>query len=101
MDNYTPTEITTTCWWIEKLHLINSDKTTLLSGAWLNAAIINACQVVLAKQFTTAAGLQDVSHGVVMDFVIETQPFVQILHDSDRNHWVMINNVGSSDPESL
>ena len=35
LDNYTPTEITTTCWWIEKLHLINSDKTTLLSGTQL------------------------------------------------------------------
>ena len=53
------------------------------SGVWHNK--INACQVVLAKQFTTAAGLQDVSHGIFMDFAIETQPFVQILHNSDKN----------------
>ena len=36
-----------------------------------------------------------------MDFAIETQPFVQILHDSDRNHWVTISNVGSSEPENV
>ena len=33
-----------TKWWIEKLHLLDSDKQTLTSRAWLNASIITACQ---------------------------------------------------------
>ena len=41
-----------TNWWIEDLHLLDMDKSLLTSKEWINAAIINACQVVLSKQFS-------------------------------------------------
>jgi len=34
-----------------------------------------------------------------MDYTIQTQGFIQILHDDNRNHWVTFNNVGSGEPE--
>ena len=49
-----------TKWWIEDLHLLDLDKSLLTSGAWINAGIINACQVVLSRQFNLDLCFQDV-----------------------------------------
>ena len=99
LDNFRSKDAVETKWWIESLNLLDSDKQILFSGAWLNGSIISACQVILASQFTRKSGFQDVLHGIVMDYTIQTQGFIQVLHDADRNHWVTISNVGSSEPE--
>ena len=88
LDDAQSVDSTKTNWWIEKLNLLDSDKETLISGAWLNASIITACQVILANQFKSKSGFQDVVHGILMNFTIQSQRFIQILHDADRNHWV-------------
>lgn len=36
-----------------------------------------------------------------MDFAIQTERFIQILHDTDRNHWVALTSVDSSEPEEV
>ena len=36
-----------------------------------------------------------------MSFSIVERSFIQILHDSNRNHWVTISNIGSNQPEDL
>ena len=80
---------------------MDSDKQTLTSGAWLNASIITACQVILASQFNSKSGFQDVVHGILMDFAIRTERFIKILHDADRNHWVTFANVASTEPKEV
>ena len=67
-----------TKWWIEDLHLLDLDKSLLTSGAWINAAIINACQVILSKQFSLDLYFQDVGNGLTMSFSIVKGPFIQI-----------------------
>ena len=101
LDDAQTVDTTETKWWIESLNLLDSDKQTLTSGAWLNASIITACQVILASQFNSKSGFQDVVHGILMDFSIQTECFIQILHDADRNHWVVFTNVASTEPEEL
>ena len=88
-----------TKWWIEDLHLLDLDKSLLTSGAWINAAIMNACQVVLSKQFSLDLNFQDVGCGLTMCFSIVSGSFIQILHDSDRHHWLTISNIGSDQTE--
>ena len=73
----------------------------MIPGAWLNASIITACQVMLASQFKSKSGFQDVVYGILMDFAIQSQCFIQILHDADINHWVAFSNVASSEPEEV
>jgi len=57
----------------------------------------------LNKQFD--ASLQDVGYVITMSFSIVERSFIQILHDSNRNHWfnrnhwLMISNIGSNQPE--
>ena len=101
LDDIQAEDTVETKWWIARLNLLDSDKEILSSGAWLNGSIISACQVILASQFTSKSGFQDVVHGIVMDYNIQTQGFIQILHDADRNHWVTFTNVGSSEPEQV
>ena len=94
----------TTKWWIQNLHLLDSDKTTITSGAWLSASIINASQHILAAQFATqfnGAGFQDVGNSLTMEFDIESTRFVQIIHDNDRNHWITLTNIGTGKPEEI
>ena len=79
MDNFRSKDAVETKWWIESLNLLDS----FVFGAWLKGSIISACQVILASQFTRKSGLQDVLHGIVMDYTIQTQGFIQVLHDAD------------------
>ena len=81
------------------MHLLDADRSIITSGAWINAAIINASQFILNKQFD--ASFQDVGCGITMSFSITDRSFIQILHDSNRNHRVMISNIASNQPEDL
>ena len=85
--------------WIDELHLMDTDKTVVLSGDWINAAVINASQYILNKQFK--AKFQDVGYGMTMSYSIVESVFTQIIHDSNRNHWVTISNLDSSERENV
>ena len=91
-----------TKWWIEELFLMETDRKTITTGVWMNAAIINASQVILKRQFGKefCNGFQDVGYGLTMNFSIQER-FVQILHDNDRHHWLTISNFGSDQPETV
>ena len=54
--------------WIDELHLMDVDKTVVMSGNWINAAIINASQYILNKQFE--AKFQDVGYAMTMNYSI-------------------------------
>ena len=87
--------------WIEALNLLVSEKQILESEEWLSAPIINASQFVLAKQFERklhGAGFQDVSGSLTMNFLIERDIFIQILHEP-RGHWLTISNIGAKNSE--
>ena len=83
-----------THFWIDELHLMHVDKTVVLSGDWINAAIINTSQYILNKQFKVK--FQDVGYGMMMSYSIVESAFTQVIHDSNRNHWVTISNIDSS-----
>ena len=52
-------------WWIEDLHLFESDKVVIISGAWANSSVINASQCILSKKFDLwPYCFQDVSYGL-------------------------------------
>jgi len=36
-----------------------------------------------------------------MSFSIVQSSFVQVLHDNDRNHWLIVSNIGSDQPEKV
>ena len=87
--------------WIEALNLLVSEKRILESEEWLSAPIINASQFLLAKQFERklhGAGFQDVSGSLTMNFLIEREKFIQILHEP-RGHWLTITNIGAKNSE--
>ena len=87
-------------WWIEDLQLLNSNKDEITAGGWISAPVINSGQFILAKQFSTplkGSGFQDVGYGLVMNFYIEKERFIQILHDYS-GHWLTISNVGTEKP---
>ena len=94
---YEVTEAEPDCW-IEELDLLVSEKKILESGGWLSAPIVNASQVILAKQFERTSGLQDVSGSLTMNFFIEKDKFIQILHEP-RGHWLTISNIGAKNSE--
>ena len=75
--------------------LISSDVHYIVFTVWINAGIINACQVVLSRQFNLDLCFQDVGCGLTMSFSIVKGSFIQILHDSNRHHWLTISNIGS------
>lgn len=63
----------------------------------------NSGQFILSKQFSSTfngSGFQDVGYGLVMNFYIEKEWFIQILHDSS-SHWLTISNVGTEKPHIL
>ena len=90
-------------WWIEKIQLLNSNKDEITAGGWLSAPVINSGQFILEKQFSSTfkgSGYQDVGYGLVMNFYIEKERFIQILHDSS-GHWLTISNVGTEKPHIM
>ena len=100
MDDTQSVGVTETKWWIERLNLLDSDK-EMISGAWLNVSIVSLVKQLYSVNFRSKSGFQNVVHGILMDFVIQTQCFIQILHDADRNHWGVFSNVESSELEEI
>jgi len=59
--------------------------------------LIDAAQKILAAQFKARfgeAGFQSVSLGSTFAFAVESDKFVQVLHNS-YNHWLTISSVGT------
>lgn len=84
--------------WIEKFNLLESDKNILLSQTqWLNSSIIDVSQRLLAMQFDYLDGFQSVGCSYTMSFTIHDK-FIQVLHDSARNHWLTISTVTAEQP---
>ena len=82
----------------------SSDKTTITTGAWLSASIVNDSQCILAAQFAarfSGAGFQDVRNALTMGFEIESSRFIWILHHDDQHHRVTVTNIGSDNPEEV
>ena len=82
--------------------LSTSDKTIIDSGNWLTDDIIDAGQKILATQFKKRfgkAGFQSVILGRTFSFNVESEEFVQVLHDG-INHWLLVSTVGTT-PSSV
>ena len=82
--------------WISELGLSNHDRECLLSDGWLTDSIVNAAQMLLRKSNPLISGLQDVTLGLTMCFEVESEEFVQILHNG-AGHWT-ISTVGVKHP---
>ncbi len=81
----------------ELFTLYDTDKAIIESGKWLTDDIIDAGQKILAAQFKEKygnAGFQSVVLGHTFSFKVESEDFVQILHDG-HNHWLTISTVGA------
>ena len=87
------TNDTHTSIWVEGLSM--NEKDIILSEKWLNDHVINSAQRLLRRQFSSLSGLQDVSLGTTLSFVIEYGMFVQILHIGG-NHWVAVSGSTTS-----
>ena len=82
---------------IGKISLKNSDRKVLLEGDKLSDLHINACQVLLAKQFPSLMGLKST---LVKHHNGEwTNNIVQILHVQARNHWIIASTIGCNERE--
>ena len=64
----------------------------------MNDDIVNACQQLLSRQFSSLRGLQSVNLGRTLAFNIERGEFVQILH-TGQGHWVTISTIGCTTGE--
>ncbi|XP_065898061.1 uncharacterized protein [Dysidea avara] len=94
-----PNEITANVTtWIEKFNLLTSDKEVLQSPThWLNSSIIDVSQRLLAEQFQYLDGFQSVGCSYTMSFAVHDK-FIQILHDSVKNHWLTISTIETKEP---
>ena len=88
--------------WVDNgvVRLRMSDKVILQGNEWLTSNIINAAQVMLQDQFEFKTGFQDTENGVMLTFSIETDEFIQILHNG-HGHWLTITTIGTSHPGVL
>ena len=85
--------------WIENdlYSLSQTDREILLSPtAWLNDNIICAAQMILKEQSVLQNGFQPSTRGQTYTFEIETDDFIQILHNG-RGHWLTISTIGAKD----
>ena len=96
LDTYKPKKQPKRKRWVEGL--TNTDKAVLCNGDWLNDDIVNACQQLLSRQFSSLRGLQSVNLGRTLAFNIERGEFVQILH-TGQGHWVTISTIGCTTGE--
>ena len=85
--------------WIENdlYSLSQTDREILLSPtAWLNDNIICAAQMILKEQSVLQNGFQPSTRGQTYTFEIETDDFIQILHNG-CGHWLTISTIGAKD----
>ena len=73
--------------------LTEKDPSTLTQGGWLTDNIVNAAQGLLKRQFPHINGLQEVGLGRTLFFVIQTEEFIQVLHNG-HDHWVTVSTIG-------
>jgi len=91
--------------WIQNklITLYESEKDIIESGDWLTDNVIDAAQKILAAQFKARfgeAGFQSVSLGSTFAFAVESDKFVQVLHNG-YNHWLTISSVGTTPGQML
>lgn len=78
--------------------MFTSDKTIIDSSNWLTDDIVDAGQKILATQFKKRfgkAGFQSVILGRTFFFNVESEEFVQVLHNG-INHWLLVSTVGTT-----
>lgn len=78
--------------------MFTSDKTIIDSSNWLTDDIVDAGQKILATQFKKRfgkAGFQSVILGRTFFFDVESEEFVQVLHNG-INHWLLVSTVGTT-----
>ena len=94
----------TTKKWIKNYGLTWRHKKILDSSTkWLDDDLINASQKILAKQFEHkfgGAGFQTTANGLCGNYIVETEEFIQILHNGS-DHWLVITTIGTKHPEVL
>ena len=83
--------------WIQELSLSETDREILLNPAGFLTDIIDAAQMLLKQEFPSLSGLQIVACGLVMNFNIEPDEFVQIVHNG-HGYWLAISTIGTSHP---
>ena len=83
--------------WIPRLNLLAEDNQAI-EGKWLSDRVINAAQELLKSISTSIGGLQNALLAQNLQFTIERDRFVQILHVSG-NHWITIANNGCTGGE--
>ena len=84
--------------WIPQLNLLAEDNQAIEEGKWLSDRVINAAQELLKSINTSIGGLQNALLAQNLQFTIERDRFVQILHVSG-NHWITIANNGCTGGE--
>ena len=79
--------------------LDQSDKAILLTPtAWLTDRIIDASQKLLLQKMPGNAGFQSVTLGRTLHFEVQSNKYVQILHNG-HGYWLTISTVGVTHPE--
>ena len=73
--------------------LTEKDRSTLTQNGWLTDNIINAAQGLLKRQFPHINGLQEVGLCRTLFFAIQTEEFIQVLHNG-HDHWVTVSTIG-------
>ena len=85
--------------WIQnELITLYESERDIKSGGWLTDDIIDAAQKILAAQFKARfgdAGFQSVGLRSTFSFEVESEEFVQVLHNG-HNHWLTISSVGTT-----
>lgn len=86
--------------WIDSgiVKLSTADKAVIKSPTgWLTDEIIDAAQNTLHEQFGVP-GFQSVLRGQSCSFNVESEEFIQILHNG-KHHWMTISTIGAKHPE--
>lgn len=79
-------------WWLEDLHLYESDRDDLLNGLELSDAVINASQCIMKRQFSHIQGFQS----TLLSQNLKFKPFsrgigsVQILNAGMYVHFIFV-----------
>ena len=71
--------------------LTAESESRILKGKWLDADAINVAQQILRDTFQMK-GFQPTTLAESLNFEKMTEPFVQILFDKDRFHWLCISS---------
>jgi hypothetical protein len=76
--------------------LTPQSKERILNGKWLDADAINVAQEILSKT-SQMQGFQPTTLSESLNFEKVREPFVQILFDKERSHWLCISSQNPAD----